>query len=137
MTTPITPEQEVARVRLRRWLILRLTSSLVFVVLMVLGVVLASTIRSSPAGGILVGVGVVFRVATSAFEWYVRRRVRELTYQAQGEPRWWFVRDTGEVEEGIEPRGPRRDGPYRTRDQALHAPQIAQQRATTWNAEDD
>jgi hypothetical protein len=137
MTTPATPEQDAARLRLRRWYMLRLAGSGVFIVLVVVGLILGASVQGSPIGVILIGVGCVFRIMVSALGWYLRRRIRELTYLAQGRPRWWYARDTGEVEEGMEPRGLRRDGPYSTRDEALRAPEIARQRAAAWNAEDD
>ncbi|QYH36045.1 methionine aminopeptidase [Salinibacterium sp. M195] len=49
---------------------------------------------------------------------------------------WWFNHKTGEVEEGPQSLGVDRDGPYDTREQAEHAPQIAAERARKWANED-
>ncbi|EPR76116.1 methionine aminopeptidase [Leifsonia rubra CMS 76R] len=49
---------------------------------------------------------------------------------------WWFNHKTGEVEEGPQSLGVDRDGPFDTREQAEHAPQIAAERARSW-ANDD
>lgn len=137
MTTPTTPEQDAARMWLRRWLVFRGTESGVFIILVTVGLILAFTVQGSLIGPILLGIGVVFRLVASSLDWLLSRRVRELTDVAQDQPRWWYSRDTGEAEEGVEPRGSHRDGPYRTRDEALRGPEIARQRAAAWNAEDD
>jgi hypothetical protein len=50
---------------------------------------------------------------------------------------WWYNNKTGEVEEGPQSLAIDRDGPYASREEAERAPQIAQERAAVWNAEDD
>ena len=50
---------------------------------------------------------------------------------------WWYNHKTGEVEEGPQSLGSERDGPFASREDAARAPQIAQERAAEWNAEDD
>jgi hypothetical protein len=50
---------------------------------------------------------------------------------------WWYNHKTGEVEEGPQSLGSERDGPYKSREDAARAPEIAQERARTWAAEDD
>ena len=50
---------------------------------------------------------------------------------------WYYNNKTGEVEEGKQSLGVDRDGPYASREEAERAPQIAQERAAAWNAEDD
>ncbi len=50
---------------------------------------------------------------------------------------WWYNHKTSEVEEGPQSLGSDRDGPYATREDAEHAPEIAKQRAAEWNKEDD
>lgn len=49
---------------------------------------------------------------------------------------WYYNHKTGEVEEGPQSLGSDRDGPYATREEALRAPEIAQERARAWAAED-
>lgn len=50
---------------------------------------------------------------------------------------WWYNNKSGQVEEGPQSLGSDRDGPYSSREEAERAPQIAQERAAAWNAEDD
>lgn len=50
---------------------------------------------------------------------------------------WWYNHKTGEVEEGKQSLSIDRDGPYATREDAERAPQIAQERARAWAAEDE
>ena len=52
------------------------------------------------------------------------------------ETQWWFNHKTGEVEEGAQSLGSDRDGPYKSREDAARAPQIAQERAKKWAAEE-
>ncbi len=49
---------------------------------------------------------------------------------------WWYNHKTGEVEEGPQSLGSDRDGPYASREDAMRAPEIAQERARAWAAED-
>jgi hypothetical protein len=49
---------------------------------------------------------------------------------------WWYNHKTGEVEEGPQSLGSDRDGPYASRGDAARAPEIAQERARAWAAED-
>jgi hypothetical protein len=49
---------------------------------------------------------------------------------------WWYNHVTGEVEEGPQSLGIDRDGPFATREEAARAPEIAQERARRWAAED-
>ncbi|MCU1424372.1 MAG: methionine aminopeptidase [Microbacteriaceae bacterium] len=49
---------------------------------------------------------------------------------------WWYNHKTGEVEEGKVSLGSDRDGPFSSREEAAHAPQIAAERARKW-AEDE
>lgn len=50
---------------------------------------------------------------------------------------WWYNHKSGEVEEGPQSLGSDRDGPYATREDAERAPEIAQERAAAWAAEDE
>ena len=50
---------------------------------------------------------------------------------------WWFNHKTGEVEEGPQSLGSERDGPFASREEAARAPEIAQERARAWAAEDE
>ena len=50
---------------------------------------------------------------------------------------WWFNHKTGEVEEGPQSLGSDRDGPFASREEAARAPEIAQERARAWAAEDE
>jgi len=49
---------------------------------------------------------------------------------------WWYNNKTGAVEEGKQSLGSDRDGPYASREDAERAPQIAQERARAWAAEE-
>ena len=49
---------------------------------------------------------------------------------------WYYNHKTGEVEEGAQSLGSDRDGPYASREEAARAPQIAQERARAWAAEE-
>lgn len=49
---------------------------------------------------------------------------------------WWYNHRTGQVEEGRLSLSSDRDGPYATREEAEHAPEIARRRAAEWAAED-
>jgi hypothetical protein len=49
---------------------------------------------------------------------------------------WWFNNKTGAVEEGPQSLGSDRDGPYASKEDAEHAPDIARERARKWAAED-
>ncbi|CAO1651940.1 methionine aminopeptidase [Salinibacterium sp. NSLL150] len=49
---------------------------------------------------------------------------------------WWYNHKTGEVEEGPQSLAVDRDGPFDTRAQAEHAPQIIAERARKWASED-
>ena len=50
---------------------------------------------------------------------------------------WWFNHKTDEVEEGPQSLGSERDGPFASREEAARAPEIAQERARAWAAEDE
>lgn len=50
---------------------------------------------------------------------------------------WWYNHKTGEVEEGPQSLGSERDGPFASREEAARAPEIAQERARAWAAEDE
>lgn len=50
---------------------------------------------------------------------------------------WFYNYKTGEVVEGRQSLGSDLDGPYSSREEAERAPEIAQERADAWNAEDD
>jgi hypothetical protein len=50
---------------------------------------------------------------------------------------WWYNHRTGEVEEGPQSLSSDRDGPYESREDAEHAPEIARRRAAEWDQEDD
>ena len=50
---------------------------------------------------------------------------------------WWYNHKTGEVEEGPQSLGSDRDGPYASREDGGRAPEIAQERAAAWAAEDE
>ena len=50
---------------------------------------------------------------------------------------WWYNHRTGEVEEGPQSLGSERDGPFASREEAARAPEIAQERARAWAAEDE
>jgi hypothetical protein len=50
---------------------------------------------------------------------------------------WWFNHKTGEVEEGPQSLGSERDGPFASREEAARAPEIAQERARAWAADDE
>ena len=49
---------------------------------------------------------------------------------------WWYNHKTGEVEDGPQSLGSDRDGPYASKEDAAHAPQIAAERAKKWAQED-
>jgi hypothetical protein len=49
---------------------------------------------------------------------------------------WYYNHKTGEVEEGAQSLGSDRDGPYASREEAARAPEIAQQRAREWAADE-
>jgi len=49
---------------------------------------------------------------------------------------WWYNNKTGEVEEGKQSLGSDRDGPFASREEAARAPQIAEERARKWSAEE-
>ena len=55
----------------------------------------------------------------------------------EGMSEWWYNHKTGEVEEGPQSLGSDRDGPYASREDAMRAPEIAQERAAAWAAEDE
>ncbi len=50
---------------------------------------------------------------------------------------WWYNHKTGEVEHGPKSLGSDRDGPYKTREDAARAPEIARERAQQWATEDE
>lgn len=108
-----------------------------FVAVTLTGLALGATLHMPILAMIVLLIGVAYVIFKLFFDRHILRLVRDWNYKAQGQSRWWYVRETGAVEEGIAPRGPRRDGPYRTRDEALRAPEIAKQRATAWNNEND
>jgi hypothetical protein len=49
---------------------------------------------------------------------------------------WWYNHKTSEVEEGPQSLSSDRDGPYSSREDAARAPEIAQERARAWAAEE-
>lgn len=49
---------------------------------------------------------------------------------------WWYNNKTGAVEEGPQSLGGDRDGPYASEADARRAPEIAQERAKAWAAEE-
>jgi hypothetical protein len=49
---------------------------------------------------------------------------------------WWYNHKTGAVEYGRKSLGLHRDGPYSSKEEALRAPEIAQERAAKWDEED-
>lgn len=50
--------------------------------------------------------------------------------------KWWYNNKTGEVEEGAQSLGSDRDGPYKSREEAARAPQIAAERSRKWAEEE-
>lgn len=50
---------------------------------------------------------------------------------------WWYNHKTGEVEKGRQSLGLHRDGPFATREEALRAPEIAQERSRAWDEEEN
>ena len=140
MTTG-TPEAEAARSELARLQQLRLVVKLAglgsFLLLVSVGFIVFVTIQALLVSLTLAGLGVAARFAAVAFDTYLGLRMPKLSYESEGSQRWWYDRRSGNVEEGIMPRGRHRDGPYRSRDDALRGPEIARERAAAWNAEDD
>jgi len=140
MTTG-TPEADAARSELARLqrlsIVVKLAGFAWLFLLVTGGFILAVAIQSVAAGVILAGIGISGRLATGAFDTYVSFRTPKLSYESEGSQRWWYDWRSGNVEEGIMPLGRHRDGPYRTRDDALRGPEIARERAAAWNAEDD
>jgi hypothetical protein len=51
--------------------------------------------------------------------------------------KYWYNTRTGEVEIGRQSPWNRRMGPYRTREEAEQAIEIARQRAAEWSAEEE
>lgn len=49
---------------------------------------------------------------------------------------WWYNYKTGKVEEGEQSLGSDRYGPYESKEDAEHAPQLAAERARKWAEED-
>ena len=49
---------------------------------------------------------------------------------------WWYNNKTGAVEEGAQSLGGDRDGPYKSREDAARAPEIAKERSRVWAAEE-
>ena len=140
MTTG-APDTDAARSELARLQRLRAVVRLGGVVWLLLvgmvGFFLVVAIRAPVAGFLLMGLGFTGRLAASGFDTYFAVREPGLSYRADGSQRWWYDPRSGNVEEGMMPHGKHRDGPYRTRDDALRAPEIARERAAAWNAEDD
>lgn len=50
---------------------------------------------------------------------------------------YWFNTKTSEVEEGPQSLAVYRVGPFKTREEAVRAPQILSERAREWNEEDE
>ncbi|GAA1319528.1 methionine aminopeptidase [Leucobacter albus] len=53
------------------------------------------------------------------------------------EETYWFNTKTGEVEEGPQSLAVYRVGPFKTREEALHAPGLLAERARQWNEDDE
>lgn len=53
------------------------------------------------------------------------------------EETYWFNTKTREVEEGPQSLAVYRVGPFKTREEAEHAPQLLAERAREWNEEDE
>ena len=51
--------------------------------------------------------------------------------------KWWYNLRTGEVEQGRKSAGVDRAGPFDTREEAAHAPELFAERARRWAAEDE
>lgn len=136
-----TPDAEAARSELARLQRLRALVKFAglawFLPLFIAGFIVAVATHATPIGVMLIVFGVAGRLAVSALDISLSVRLPRLTYEAAGSQRWWYDPRSGSVEEGMMPRGRHRDGPYRTRDDALRAPEIARERAAAWNAEDD
>lgn len=49
---------------------------------------------------------------------------------------WWYNTRTGEVEEGMVSPAIDRAGPFDTREEALHAPDLIAERARKWAEEE-
>jgi hypothetical protein len=134
-------EAEAARSELARLQQLRLVVKLAglgwFFLLGAVGFIVLVTIHSILVGLTLMVLGIMGRFAAGAFDTYLSVRMPKLSYESEGGQRWWYDRRSGNVEEGIMPHGKHRDGPYRSRDDALRGPEIARERAAAWNAEDD
>jgi len=140
MTTG-TPDADAARaelVRLQRLRgMIRLAGLLCLLLFGLVGFVLAVVSRVPVVGFLVMGLGIFGRLVAGASDTYFSVRMPQLSYEADGSQRWWYDPRSGNVEEGMMPRGRHRDGPYRTREDALRAPEIARERAAAWNAEDD
>lgn len=108
-----------------------------FLLLVGVGFVVFIAFRAIPVSLVLVTIGILGRFAVSAVDAYLAVRIPRLSYESEGSQRWWYDRRSGGVEEGMMPHGRHRDGPYRTREDALRAPEIARERAAAWNADDD
>jgi hypothetical protein len=131
----MTPTEEAAAAQ-RRWIIVRLGGSVLFLALIVLGFVLAGPLNSAPAGIAVIIVAIVFRIALPFVATRLGTRGLPTTRLTGTADTWWYNHRTGEVEQGPQSLGLDRDGPYATREDAMRAPEIARERAAKWNAED-
>ena len=50
---------------------------------------------------------------------------------------WWYNHKTGQVEQGRQSLGLHRDGPYASAEEAARAPEIARERSSEWEQEEN
>jgi len=98
---------------------------------------LIGMIAGGTLGLVLIGVGAVMMIVGFVVLLLGNRRIAASDPELAGAGNWWYNVKTGEVEHGEQSLGSDRDGPYRTRDEAERAPEIARERSAKWAAEDE
>ena len=132
----MTPTEEAAAAQ-RRWIIVRLGGSVLFLVADRARIVLAGPLKAGPAGIAVIIIAIVFRIALP-FVGDEARQPRPPHDAGSRPPPTPGGTTTARVRSSRDRNrsGLDRDGPYASREDAARAPQIARERAAKWNAED-
>lgn len=97
---------------------------------------LIGMIAGGTLGLVLIGIGAVMMIVGFVVLLLGNKRIKDADPAIAPADSWWYNYKTGEVEHGEQSLGSDRDGPYRSREEAERAPEIAKERSAKWAAED-
>jgi len=98
---------------------------------------LIGMIAGGTLGLVFIGIAAVLMIVGFVVLLVGNRRIKAADPTTPSAESWWYNNRSGEVEQGERSLGSDRDGPYRTREEAERAPEIARERSAKWAAEDE